>query len=124
MVCTLINYLYSYYGSKLLILNWEIVSNTFTFCLRFDGISFQNDTFIFLYYLTNCMDNLPIVGNRLTIDRTDIFSKLSKTGRIVVGIEISRDQQVSFPRNMGFADSFEMSVGLPVAQARPSSGLV
>lgn len=120
MVCTLINYLYSYYGSKL----WEIVSNTFTFCLRFDGISFQNDTFIFLYYLTNCMDNLPIVGNRLTIDRTDIFSKLSKTGRIVVGIEISRDQQVSFPRNMGFADSFEMSVGLPVAQARPSSGLV
>lgn len=52
------------------------------------------------------------------------FQKLSKTGRIVVGIEISRDQQVSFPRNMGFADSFEMSVGLPVAQARPSSGLV
>lgn len=83
---------------------------------------FQNDTFIFLYF--DELDNLPIVDNRLTIDTTDIFSKLPETGRIVVGIEISRDQQVSFLRNMGFADSFEMSVGLPVAQARPSSGLV
>lgn len=83
---------------------------------------FQNDTFIFLYF--DELDNLPIVDNRLTIDTTDIFSKLPETGRIVVGIEISRDQQVSFSRNMGFADSFEMSVGLPVAQARPSSGLV
>lgn len=83
---------------------------------------FQNDTFIFLYF--DELDNLPIVDNRLTIDTTDIFSKLPETGRIVVGIEISRDQQVSFSRNMSFADSFEMSVGLPVAQARPSSGLV
>ena len=85
---------------------------------------FQNDTFIFLYFDKLDLMNLPIVDNRLTIDTTDIFSKLPETGRIVVGIEISRDQQVSFPRNMGFADSFEMSVGLPVAQARPSSGLV
>lgn len=65
-----------------------------------------------------------MVDNRLTVDTIVIFSKLSEAGRIVVGIEFSRDQQVSFLRNMGFADSFEMSVGLPVAQARPSSGLV
>lgn len=80
--------------------------------------------YISIFWRIAWIDNLPMVDNRLTVDTIVIFSKLSEAGRIVVGIEFSRDQQVSFPRNMGFADSFEMSVGLPVAQARPSSGLV
>ena len=70
----------------------------------------------------------PSASELPVIDKADLCGeKCSKFAGIVVGGDESENQQVSIPQRgvqEGSVTGFEMSVGLPVAQARPSSGLV